>query len=86
YIGGVPPKKIGVGCVRADDEKVESIEGVYNLLRYAAWCVGEENVIAVPDCGMKILPRDIATRKVAVMCAAANKLDGDLESEKNVEY
>ncbi len=86
YIGSVPPKKIGVGCVRTDDERVESIEEVYNLLRYAAWCIGEENVIAVPDCGMKILSRDIATRKVAVMCAASNKLDSDLESEKNVEY
>ena len=82
YIGSAPPKKIMVGCIRTDDERIESVKEVYELLRYASWALGEENVIAAPDCGMKILSRDIAKRKLAVMCEAARKLEQEKEDER----
>jgi len=82
YIGSVPPKKIMVGCIRTDDERVESVKEVYELLRYASWALGEENVIAAPDCGMKILSREIARKKLAVMCEAARKLEQEKEDER----
>ena len=82
YIGSVPPKKIGVGCVRTDMPRVETHKDVYDLLRYAAWCLGEENVIAVPDCGMKILDRDTSCAKLRVMCEAADSVTRDFEQER----
>ena len=81
YMNSAPPKKIIVGCIRTDDERVETVTEVYNLLRYASWALGPENVIAAPDCGMKILSRDIAKRKLAVMCEAARKLEAEQEDE-----
>ncbi|RZN48254.1 hypothetical protein EF808_03230 [archaeon] len=84
YINGRPPKKIVVGCVRTDSERVETVNEVYNLLRYASWCAGEDNVIAAPDCGMKILSRDIAYRKLQVMCEAADKVASDLDHESSL--
>ena len=84
YINSAPPKKIGLGCVRTDSEDVESVKEVYDLLRFGTYCLGEENVIAVPDCGMKILTRDLARQKLQVMCQAADDLQDALDKEKRI--
>jgi 5-methyltetrahydropteroyltriglutamate--homocysteine methyltransferase len=83
YAHSVPPKKIGIGCVRTDSDTIESKKQVFDLLRYAVWCLGEDNVIAVPDCGMKILSRETACTKLAVMCEAADDLTRELASERS---
>ena len=85
YIGSVPPKKIGVGCVRTDTNRIETPKEVYDLLRYAAWCLGEDHVIAVPDCGMKILDRETSCAKLRVMCEAADAVTRDFEHERSLK-
>ncbi|MEM4728383.1 MAG: hypothetical protein QXH42_01295 [Thermoplasmata archaeon] len=67
-------KLLGFGCIDTASERVESEEEVLGLLRKGASLVGEENMVAHPDCGLKGLPLEAARRKLRVLCAAARSL------------
>lgn len=60
-------KKLGVGCVKANNPEVESVDFVVDILERAINKVGPENIIVHPDCGLRILTREIALAKLKVM-------------------
>jgi len=70
-------KKLGVGCVKANDVHVETIDFTYNILKKAADLVGIENIVVHPDCGLRMLTREVAQGKLRVMVAAKNKLEAE---------
>ena len=70
----LPDKQIMVGCIDLNDMTVETPEQVAARIRRALPYVDKERVILAPDCGMKYLPREVATGKLAAMVAAATIL------------
>jgi 5-methyltetrahydropteroyltriglutamate--homocysteine methyltransferase len=67
-------KKIMVGCIDLSDMTVETPQKVVERIKKALRHVPKENVILAPDCGMKYLPRDVASGKMKVMVEAAKIL------------
>ncbi|MGQ4832727.1 MAG: methionine synthase [Candidatus Asgardarchaeia archaeon] len=68
-------KKLGVGCVKANDPTVETVDYAYKILEKAVSLVGIENIVVHPDCGLRMLTRDVAFNKLKVMVAAAKKIE-----------
>lgn len=74
-----PPQRIGLGCVRSDDTRVETVDEVAALIRRACELLGPERILADPDCGLKNLPREAADGKLRNMVAAARLVRGEVE-------
>ncbi|ADZ10411.1 Methionine synthase vitamin-B12 independent [Methanobacterium lacus] len=60
-------KKIGFGCLDTKTEVVETVEQVSNLVKKGIDIVGKENMMIDPDCGMRMLSREIAQLKLKKM-------------------
>src|ERR1700712_224505 len=67
-------KRIMVGCIDLSTNEVESVETIVERIERALPYVKPENVILAPDCGMKYLPREVATAKLRAMVEAAKVL------------
>ena len=67
-------KGVMVGCIDLADPAVETPEVVVERIERALPYVKPENVILAPDCGMKYLPRDVASAKLRSMVEAARIL------------
>lgn len=67
-------KKIGFGCVDTKTEKVESPEEILTLIKKGIELIGEENMIVDPDCGMRMLPPEVAYQKLKNMTEAVQWL------------
>lgn len=67
-------KKIGFGCVDTKTERVESPDEIRTLLEKGAEIIGVENMIIDPDCGMRMLPLEVAYKKLKNMTEAAGWL------------
>ena len=59
--------------------EVETPELVAARIRRALPHIAPENVIVAPDCGMKYLPRDVATGKLRAMVAGARLVREELQ-------
>jgi 5-methyltetrahydropteroyltriglutamate--homocysteine methyltransferase len=70
-LGELDGKTIILGVLNLDDHTVESAEQVAERVRRALPYVPAERIVLAPDCGMKYLPRDSASGKLAAMTAAA---------------
>ncbi len=57
-------KGMCIGAVRSDDARVESVEEIVTHLRIAEEVFGERVVQVAPDCGQRMLPREIAFQKL----------------------
>jgi 5-methyltetrahydropteroyltriglutamate--homocysteine methyltransferase len=57
-------KKICLGSVRSDTTKVESIDEIVNHINKGIDIFGEKIVQLAPDCGQRLLPRDVAFQKL----------------------
>ncbi|RUM34898.1 MAG: methionine synthase [Archaeoglobus sp.] len=62
---------LGFGCIDVHTSRVESVEEVVNAIKLALEVVEPEKLYVDPDCGLKLLPRDVAFKKLRVMCEAA---------------
>ncbi len=62
---------LGFGCIDVHSSRVESVEEVVKAIELALDVVKPENLYIDPDCGLKLLPREIAFKKLRVMCEAA---------------
>ena len=60
-------KKIGFGCIDTKKHSVENLDGVLNLIKEGINIVGKENMILDPDCGMRMLSREMALLKLKKM-------------------
>jgi len=67
-------KTIILGVLDLSDMAVESPETVMARVERALPYVPPGRVVLAPDCGMKYLPRDVASGKLAAMTAAAARL------------
>lgn len=60
-------KKIGFGCTNTKTEIVEDPHQIFDLIKRGIKIVGEENMLVDPDCGMRMLSRDVAMAKLKNM-------------------
>jgi 5-methyltetrahydropteroyltriglutamate--homocysteine methyltransferase len=67
-------KKIGFGCLDTKTDKIESKEEVQELIKRGIDLVGAENMLADPDCGMRVRSRDAAFSKLKSMTTAVKNL------------
>lgn len=63
-------KKIGFGCLDTKTDKVEKKEDIQALIKKGVELVGAENIIADPDCGMRLRSREAAFNKLKSMVNA----------------
>jgi 5-methyltetrahydropteroyltriglutamate--homocysteine methyltransferase len=57
-------RKMCVGAIRSDEVRVESVEEIVTHIKKAIAIFGENVVQIAPDCGQRLLPREIAFRKL----------------------
>jgi 5-methyltetrahydropteroyltriglutamate--homocysteine methyltransferase len=67
--------KIGLGCVDTEHTKIESIEEVVNIINKALAILDSKNLFIDPDCGMRMLPRNVAFSKLKMMVKAMKTLE-----------
>ncbi len=67
-------KTIILGVLNLDDATVEKPEQIAGRARRALAYVPAERIVLAPDCGMKYLPRESASGKLAAMAQAAATL------------
>lgn len=67
-------KELGFGCIDVHNPKVESVEEVVKGIKEGLKIVPPEKLYVKPDCGLKLLPRKIAYKKLCVMVQAAKRL------------
>jgi 5-methyltetrahydropteroyltriglutamate--homocysteine methyltransferase len=75
----LPSKQIMVGVLDLGSEAVETTAEVAQRIRRALEHVSPARLIIAPDCGMKYLPRQVASAKLKSMCAAAAIVRGELQ-------
>ena len=80
-------KKVGFGCINTKLKSVDSVdevkalisEGIEILKNNSKFGVSiNDSVIIDPDCGMRLLPVDVAYSKLNNMVIAANEIERDL--------
>jgi 5-methyltetrahydropteroyltriglutamate--homocysteine methyltransferase len=64
-------RPVGYGCVASADPGVESIETVQKRIARGIDVFGAENMLVDPDCGLRMLERDVAYGKLSAMVKAA---------------
>ena len=68
-------KQIGLGCIRVRNYEIERLRTVQGFLDEMIARLGEENIwAAMPNCGLRPVPYDVAIKKLEVMVEAANSL------------
>jgi 5-methyltetrahydropteroyltriglutamate--homocysteine methyltransferase len=63
-------KKIGFGCIDTKVDGVDELDHVVNLIKKGIDIIGEENIMLDPDCGMRMLSRNMALLKLRKMTEA----------------
>jgi 5-methyltetrahydropteroyltriglutamate--homocysteine methyltransferase len=71
-------KTVHVGVIDLNDRNVESPHQVAMRIRAALEVVPAERLIVTPDCGMKYLPRDIASGKLRALADGAALVRAEL--------
>lgn len=74
YSDNLNDKKIGLGVVDTKKLTVDSVEDITNIIKKGVDFVGENNLYIDPDCGMKLLPEEIAFYKLENMVKAIKKV------------
>ncbi|QYZ79164.1 methionine synthase [Methanofollis formosanus] len=67
-------RPIGYGCIASADPGVESVETVEKRLQKGIDLFGAENMLVDPDCGLRMLEREVAFQKLSTMTKAADRL------------
>ena len=60
-----------LGVVAIAKSEVEPVEAIRDRLQMALNHIDPERLVAAPDCGLGLLGRDLARRKLANLCEAA---------------
>jgi len=68
-------QKLCLGSVRSDDTRVESVEEITEHIKSAIEIFGDKIVQVSPDCGQRLLPRDIAFQKLKNLVKAGEKIN-----------
>ena len=62
------------GSVAIAQSRLETVDEIAKRLRAALEHIDRDRLIAAPDCGLVMLGRDLAMKKLSAMCAAANSV------------
>ena len=63
-----------LGVVAIAVSRIEAVEAIAGRLRQALEHIDAARLWAAPDCGLAMLPRDLAQQKLANLCAAAKSV------------
>ena len=69
-----------MGVVDAHDADVESVGEIKANIRKGLEVVPPERLVVSPDCGLKLLPREVAYRKMRNMATAAREVEAELDA------
>jgi len=77
-----PPftKDLALGVVDAHDAEVESVAEIKENIKRGLEVVPPERLTVSPDCGLKLLPREVAYEKMANLVTAAREVEADLDA------
>lgn len=68
-------KQIGLGCIEVRQYSVERLTSVQNFMDLMLERLGEDHIwAAMPNCGLRYVPHDVALKKIKVMVTAAKSL------------
>jgi 5-methyltetrahydropteroyltriglutamate--homocysteine methyltransferase len=65
---------LGLGCIDTKSTRVEEVEEIEELIRMALTRIPAERLAIHPDCGLRILPREVAFEKMKRMVIAAGRV------------
>ena len=71
---------LALGVVDAHDAEVESVERIEHNIRQGLRVVPPERLTVSPDCGLKLLPREAAYKKVENLVTATRNVEADLDA------
>ena len=73
-------KDIGFGVIDVHDSRIESVEEIKNRIAKGLEIVPPSRLTISPDCGMKLLPREVAYKKMQNMVIATRSIEEDLDN------
>jgi len=73
-------KDLAMGVVDAHVAEVESVAEIKENIRKGLEIVPPEQLVVSPDCGVKLLPREAAFRKMENMVQAAREIEAELDA------
>ncbi len=73
-------KDLGFGVVDVHTAEIEPVEEIKANIRRGLEVVPPEQLTVSPDCGLKLLPRDIAFGKMENMVQAAREIEAELDA------
>jgi 5-methyltetrahydropteroyltriglutamate--homocysteine methyltransferase len=73
-------KDLALGVVDAHTAEVEPVEVIKENIKKGFEVVPPERLIVSPDCGLKLLPREIAYGKMENMVKAARQVEAELDA------
>jgi 5-methyltetrahydropteroyltriglutamate--homocysteine methyltransferase len=71
---------LALGVVDAHVAEVETVEEIKANIRNGLEVVPPEQLVVSPDCGLKLLPREVAYEKMANLVTAAREVEAELDS------
>ncbi|MFB6194720.1 MAG: methionine synthase [Haloplanus sp.] len=71
---------LALGVVDVHTTDVESVEEIKENILQGFKVVPPENLTISPDCGVKLLPREVAYRKIENMVTAAREVEAELDA------
>ncbi|MFB6140077.1 MAG: methionine synthase, partial [Halosimplex sp.] len=71
---------LALGVVDNHTAEVESVEEIKDNIRQGLTVVPPEQLTISPDCGLKLLPREIAYQKMENMVQAAREVEAELDA------
>ena len=63
-----------LGVVTVAQSRIESVEEIHHRISAALDHIDKERLIAAPDCGLGLLGRDLAVKKLTNLCKAAHSI------------
>jgi len=73
-------KDLALGVVDVHDAEVESVEEIKDNIKKGLEVVPPERLTVSPDCGLKLLPREVAYEKMANLTTAAREVEAELDA------
>ncbi|WP_256289683.1 methionine synthase [Halobellus inordinatus] len=71
---------LALGVVDVHDAEVESVEEIKRNIKQGLKVVPPERLTISPDCGVKLLPREVAYQKIENMVQAAREVEAELDA------
>ena len=71
---------LALGVVDVHDAEIETVAEIKSNIREGLKIVPPERLTVSPDCGVKLLPREVAYQKIANLVSAAREVEAELDA------